>query len=137
VNWFLQALCESLNRVLAGKIHDFMTHPFVTGKICNFADHLTRPVPVSAQEDNPVSRLKRDFQGDCLADRARCTGDQSQTMIMILISVSHRIPGVYVKLNFVVDEIPSTYKDIDEAMANQSGLVKIVHTLRQVVNNGG
>jgi hypothetical protein len=76
-----------------------MTHPFVTGKFCNFADRLTRPVPVAAQEDNPVSRLKRDFQGDCLADRAGYTGDQSQTMIMILIGVSHGIPSVYGKFN--------------------------------------
>src|SRR3954468_2033126 len=33
----------------------------------------------------------------------------------------------------VVDEIPSAYKPIDEVMANQSDLVDIVHTLRQVV----
>ena len=33
----------------------------------------------------------------------------------------------------VVDEIPSAYKDIDEVMANQSDLVEVVHTLRQVV----
>jgi tRNA-splicing ligase RtcB len=37
----------------------------------------------------------------------------------------------------VVDEIPSAYKDIDEVMANQSDLVEIVHTLRQVVNVKG
>ena len=30
----------------------------------------------------------------------------------------------------VVDEIPSAYKDIDEVIANQSELAKIVHTLR-------
>ena len=33
----------------------------------------------------------------------------------------------------VVDEIPSAYKPIDEVMANQSDLVDIVHTLRQVL----
>lgn len=33
----------------------------------------------------------------------------------------------------VVDEIPAAYKDIDKAMANQSDLVEIVHTLKQVV----
>ena len=37
----------------------------------------------------------------------------------------------------VVDEIPSAYKDIDEVMVNQSDLVEIVHTLRQVVNVKG
>jgi tRNA-splicing ligase RtcB len=33
----------------------------------------------------------------------------------------------------VLDEIPAAYKDIDEVMANQSDLVDIVHTLKQVV----
>jgi tRNA-splicing ligase RtcB len=33
----------------------------------------------------------------------------------------------------VVDEIPQAYKDVDEVMANQSDLVDVVHTLKQVV----
>lgn len=33
----------------------------------------------------------------------------------------------------VVDEIPAAYKDIDKVMANQSDLVEVVHTLKQVV----
>jgi tRNA-splicing ligase RtcB len=33
----------------------------------------------------------------------------------------------------VVDEIPGAYKDVEEVMRNQSDLVDIVHTLRQVV----
>ncbi|HEX8988098.1 MAG TPA: RtcB family protein [Rhodocyclaceae bacterium] len=33
----------------------------------------------------------------------------------------------------VVDEIPSAYKDIDQVMANQSDLVEVVHSLKQVV----
>lgn len=33
----------------------------------------------------------------------------------------------------VVDEIPAAYKSIDEVMDNQSDLVEIVHTLKQVV----
>ncbi len=33
----------------------------------------------------------------------------------------------------VIDEIPEAYKDIDVVMANQSDLVEIVHTLKQVV----
>ena len=37
----------------------------------------------------------------------------------------------------VLDEIPSAYKDIDRVMANQSDLVEIVHTLRQVMNIKG
>ena len=33
----------------------------------------------------------------------------------------------------VLDEIPGAYKDIDEVMENQSDLVEVVHTLRQIV----
>jgi tRNA-splicing ligase RtcB (3'-phosphate/5'-hydroxy nucleic acid ligase) len=33
----------------------------------------------------------------------------------------------------VVDEIPAAYKDIDVVMANQSDLVEVVHTLKQVM----
>ena len=33
----------------------------------------------------------------------------------------------------VVDEIPGAYKPIDEVMANQSDLVEVVHTLKQVL----
>jgi tRNA-splicing ligase RtcB (3'-phosphate/5'-hydroxy nucleic acid ligase) len=33
----------------------------------------------------------------------------------------------------VIDEIPGAYKDIEEVMANQSDLVEVVHTLKQVL----
>ncbi len=33
----------------------------------------------------------------------------------------------------VIDEIPAAYKPIDEVMANQSDLVEVVHTLKQVI----
>jgi tRNA-splicing ligase RtcB (3'-phosphate/5'-hydroxy nucleic acid ligase) len=33
----------------------------------------------------------------------------------------------------VIDEIPAAYKDIDEVMENQSDLVEVVHTLKQVI----
>jgi tRNA-splicing ligase RtcB len=33
----------------------------------------------------------------------------------------------------VLDEIPGAYKDIDKVMADQSDLVDVVHTLKQVV----
>jgi len=33
----------------------------------------------------------------------------------------------------VLDEIPGAYKDIDEVMRNQSDLVEVVHTLKQIV----
>jgi tRNA-splicing ligase RtcB len=33
----------------------------------------------------------------------------------------------------VVDEVPGAYKDVEEVMRNQSDLVEVVHTLKQVV----
>ena len=33
----------------------------------------------------------------------------------------------------VIDEIPGAYKDIDQVMANQSDLVEVIHTLKQVL----
>ena len=33
----------------------------------------------------------------------------------------------------IIDEIPGAYKDIDKVMENQTDLVEIVHTLKQVL----
>jgi tRNA-splicing ligase RtcB len=33
----------------------------------------------------------------------------------------------------VIDEIPGAYKDIDQVMANQSDLVEVMHSLKQVL----
>jgi tRNA-splicing ligase RtcB len=37
----------------------------------------------------------------------------------------------------VIDEIPAAYKDIDSVMANQTDLVEVVHTLKQIVTVKG
>jgi tRNA-splicing ligase RtcB (3'-phosphate/5'-hydroxy nucleic acid ligase) len=37
----------------------------------------------------------------------------------------------------VIDEIPGAYKDIDSVMANQTDLVEVVHTLKQVLTVKG
>ena len=37
----------------------------------------------------------------------------------------------------LVDEIPASYKDIDQVMADQADLVEVLHTLRQVLNYKG
>lgn len=37
------------------------------------------------------------------------------------------------KTDAVLDEIPGAYKSIDEVMANQTDLVEVVHTLKQVL----
>jgi tRNA-splicing ligase RtcB len=33
----------------------------------------------------------------------------------------------------IIDELPLAYKDIDSVMENQSDLVEVVHTLKQVL----
>ncbi len=38
-----------------------------------------------------------------------------------------------VAVKVCTDEIPGAYRNIDEVMANQSDLARIVHTLKQVV----
>ena len=37
----------------------------------------------------------------------------------------------------LIDEIPSAYKDIDQVMADQTDLVEVKHTLRQILNYKG
>jgi len=37
----------------------------------------------------------------------------------------------------LLDEIPAAYKDIDVVMADQSDLVEVEHTLRQILNYKG
>lgn len=48
--------------------------------------------------------------------------------------MEHQTEGVECRKDKgVIDEIPGAYKDIDEVMENQSDLVEVVHTLKQVV----
>jgi tRNA-splicing ligase RtcB (3'-phosphate/5'-hydroxy nucleic acid ligase) len=37
----------------------------------------------------------------------------------------------------LIDELPMAYKDIDEVMENSKDLVKVEHTLRQLLNVKG
>jgi tRNA-splicing ligase RtcB (3'-phosphate/5'-hydroxy nucleic acid ligase) len=48
-----------------------------------------------------------------------------------MVGIEHRRSTV------LLDEIPGAYKSIDEVMANASELVKIEHTLRQIINMKG
>ncbi len=43
----------------------------------------------------------------------------------------------YRKSDVLVDEIPMAYKDIDHVMQNAAHLVKIEHTLKQILNCKG
>lgn len=48
-----------------------------------------------------------------------------------MVGISHR------RSEELIDELPGAYKDIDEVMENSKELVKIEHTLRQVLNVKG
>lgn len=48
-----------------------------------------------------------------------------------MVGIEHR------RENVLLDEIPGAYKDIDEVMENAKELVKIEHTLRQIINVKG
>jgi tRNA-splicing ligase RtcB (3'-phosphate/5'-hydroxy nucleic acid ligase) len=51
-----------------------------------------------------------------------------------LKDLEHQTEGVICRKDKgVLDEIPGAYKSIDEVMANQSDLVEVVHTLKQVL----
>jgi tRNA-splicing ligase RtcB len=51
-----------------------------------------------------------------------------------LADLQHQTAGVECRKDpGVLDEIPGAYKDIDQVMANQADLVKIRHTLKQVL----
>jgi len=50
------------------------------------------------------------------------------------IDVARQTEGIECRKDSgVIDEIPGAYKNVEEVMANQSDLVDVVHTLRQVV----
>lgn len=50
------------------------------------------------------------------------------------IDLDHQTAGVECRKDKgVIDEIPGAYKDIDQVMADQSDLVEVVHTLKQVL----
>lgn len=62
----------------------------------------------------------------CLALKLK---DSSQSKILIA-----QTEGVECRKDAgAIDEIPSSYKDIDEVMFNQKDLVEIVATLKQVL----
>ena len=48
-----------------------------------------------------------------------------------MVGIEHR------KAEVLLDEIPACYKDIDEVMENAKDLVKIEHTLKQIINMKG
>lgn len=70
----------------------------------------------------------------CSHGAGRKMGRKQAERVFTLDDLKAQTAGVECRKDAaVIDEIPGAYKDIDEVMANQSDLVEIVHTLKQVM----
>ena len=68
------------------------------------------------------------------ARRGRRMGRNQATKRFTIADLEKQTEGVVCRKDKgVLDEIPGAYKDIDEVMENQSDLVEVVHTLKQVI----
>ena len=69
----------------------------------------------------------------CSHGAGRKMGRKEATRRFTVADLEEQTRGVECRKDAaVLDEIPSSYKNIDEVMANQADLVEIVHTLKQV-----
>jgi tRNA-splicing ligase RtcB len=70
----------------------------------------------------------------CAHGAGRCMSRTEAKRRFSAADVERQTAGVECRKDAgVVDEIPGAYKDVEEVMRNQSDLVDVVHTLRQVV----
>ena len=70
----------------------------------------------------------------CAHGAGRRMGRNQATKNFTLADLEKQTEGVVCRKDKgVLDEIPGAYKDIDEVMANQTDLVEVVHTLKQVL----
>jgi tRNA-splicing ligase RtcB len=70
----------------------------------------------------------------CAHGAGRRMGRNQATRKFTIADLEKQTEGVVCRKDKgVLDEIPGAYKDIDEVMANQSDLVDVVHTLKQVL----
>ncbi len=75
----------------------------------------------------------RSFQS-CAHGAGRRMSRKRATKEFSIEDLSQQTAGVICRKDkSVLDEIPGAYKDIDAVMANQSDLVEVVHTLKQVL----
>jgi len=73
------------------------------------------------------------FQSCAHGAGRRMSRTQAEKMFSVADLVEQTKDVVCRKDKGVLDEIPGAYKDIDEVMANQSDLVEVVHTLKQLI----
>lgn len=74
----------------------------------------------------------------CSHGAGRRLGRNEAKRIYTVVDLEEQTKGIECpKDEARVDEIPAAYKDIDQVMENQWDLVKIKHTLKQVLNVKG
>jgi tRNA-splicing ligase RtcB (3'-phosphate/5'-hydroxy nucleic acid ligase) len=70
----------------------------------------------------------------CAHGAGRCMSRNAAQKQFSLADLRAQTAGVICRKDKgVIDEIPGAYKNIDEVMANQSDLVEVLHTLKQVL----
>lgn len=93
-------------------------------------------IPGSMGQRSYIVRGKGDLQSYCScshgAGRAMSRAEAKRRFT--LTDLISQTQGVECRKDEgVIDEIPASYKDIDEVMANQTDLVEVMHTLKQVL----
>ena len=133
-------LGESVARVGVKKLLLFNAHGGHVGLMDVVARELRGHAGLTVFSSNwyqlPLGEAMHAF--DAHEQRFGVHGGDMETSLMLAIAPDlvrmHRAEvGVTAPLGDVIDEIPGAYKPIDEVMEDQSDLVEVVHTLKQVV----
>jgi tRNA-splicing ligase RtcB len=93
-------------------------------------------IPGSMGQRSYIVRGKGDLQSYCSCSHGagRVMSRAEAKRRFSLSDLVEQTKGVECRKDeAVIDEIPASYKDIDEVMANQTDLVEVVHQLKQVL----
>jgi tRNA-splicing ligase RtcB (3'-phosphate/5'-hydroxy nucleic acid ligase) len=93
-------------------------------------------IPGSMGQRSYIVRGKGELESYCSCSHGagRKMSRSQARSIFTVADLVQQTKGVECRKDkMVLDEIPSSYKDIDEVMANQTDLVEVVHTLKAVM----
>jgi tRNA-splicing ligase RtcB (3'-phosphate/5'-hydroxy nucleic acid ligase) len=93
-------------------------------------------IPGSMGQRSYIVRGKGELESYCSCSHGagrRMSRSQARSIFTVADLVQQTKGVECRKDKMVLDEIPSSYKDIDEVMANQADLVEVVHTLKAVM----
>ncbi|SFN81703.1 tRNA-splicing ligase RtcB [Nitrosospira briensis] len=93
-------------------------------------------IPGSMGQRSYIVRGKGELESYCSCSHGagRKMSRSQARSIFTVADLVQQTKGVECRKDkMVLDEIPSSYKDIDEVMANQADLVEVVHTLKAVM----